>query len=666
MNFAVLAIGCWLLAQPAADSDPYKPKVVPGKSPPAAIEPDLEPPAEPTPAAPDAQPAEAPAPPAAEPAVPPDVAPAEPAAPEAAAPATEQDDPAQPKQLEPLGNVPKQRLRPPELLAEALATPSEGALAGQPVELVQALSRSADRSQQLRIAQAYWRLATAQAAYHWALDAQQSLERYTTSQEASPAVGSARAAASAEVREAELAVSQAQQELADLVGTTGAGLPLCTDRPHVGNYNTLYEEIFGGRPAPPRIRLIHRTLPIRRKAIDAHAEAIVAALDAVAATGEELQGGAANLPAVLAALAQLQRQRQAFLLAVRDYNQEIAEYLFAVARPGTSQRVLVSQLILTPERARAPTDKPSLPPPPGGSTFEEPAGGAQPAAGDSASHEPRTSNYADEVAASVGHGLYGALASLEPAARVQKLAELLHWDRGLPPDAGQSTPLADCLGGVAPSRRMELVTAYWQARECAARYQVDSELVGQLQALSETTAAAYREPGMAAAAVRLHAARQEAEADLLEANLALLSAEFHLTQVAGRPLEEPWILPATPPQSGRYVVADKVGGPAQHWAAAVTMRHGQLEQRAQAVIQADEQRAGLAAGGNTQSSNTSPLDGALWSVSQQREHSLHFLRDLTEYNIAIARYALATLAPNIPGDELVKKLVIERTARGRS
>jgi hypothetical protein len=171
---------------------------------------------------------------------------------------------------------------------------------------------------------------------------------------------------------------------------------------------------------------------------------------------------------------------------------------------------------------------------------------------------------------------------------------------------------------------------------------------------------------MAAAAVRLHAARQIAEADLLAANLALLLAEFHLTQVAGRPLEEPWILPATPPQSGRYIVADKLGGPAQHWAAAVTMRHGQLEQRAQAVIHADEQRAGLASGGNTQPSNTSPLDGALWSVTQQRARSLDFLRDLTEYNIAIARYALATLPPNIPSDELIKKLVIERTARGRS
>jgi hypothetical protein len=293
MNFAAFAIGCWLLAQPAADADPFKPRLVPGKSPPAAIESDLEPPAEPapaepTPAAADAQPpAQEPAPPAA----PPEAAPAEPAAPEASPPAAPPLETAPQEKLEPLGDVPKQKLRPPELLAEALATPTEGGLAGQPLELVQALARSGDRSQQLRIAQAYWRLAMAQAGYHWSLDAEQRLKHYVGSETASPAVASALSAAGADVSDAELSVSQAQQELADLVGTPGGQLPLCVDRPHVGNYNTQYQEIFGARPAPPRIRLIHRTLPIRRKAIDAHAEAIVAALDALEATGEELQGG---------------------------------------------------------------------------------------------------------------------------------------------------------------------------------------------------------------------------------------------------------------------------------------------------------------------------------------------------------------------------------------
>ena len=50
-------------------------------------------------------------------------------------------------------------------------------------------------------------------------------------------------------------------------------------------------------------------------------------------------------------------------------------------------------------------------------------------------------------------------------ARVDKLAGLLHWERALPADAGKPTPLAECLRGVAPAARRALVAAYWTARE---------------------------------------------------------------------------------------------------------------------------------------------------------------------------------------------------------
>ncbi len=56
---------------------------------------------------------------------------------------------------------PHQKLRPPELLAEALTTPREGAVIGKPLTLLTALSRTADRQQQLKITQSYWRLSTA-------------------------------------------------------------------------------------------------------------------------------------------------------------------------------------------------------------------------------------------------------------------------------------------------------------------------------------------------------------------------------------------------------------------------------------------------------------------------------------------------------------------------
>ena len=120
----------------------------------------------------------------------------------------------------------------------------------------------------------------------------------------------------------------------------------------MGDYNTHYNSIFSSRVPPPRIRLIHRTLAVRRKAIDSHAEAIVAALDALESTGEELRDRGQGLATLLATFEQLKHERRAFMADVRAYNQEIAEYAFAVAPPQATGETLVSMLIKT---SRAPS-----------------------------------------------------------------------------------------------------------------------------------------------------------------------------------------------------------------------------------------------------------------------------------------------------------------------
>ena len=93
--------------------------------------------------------------------------------------------------------------------------------------------------------------------------------KYTEDETSKPETLSARAAARADVVDSQLAVVQAQQELAEQMGTQSENqLALAGDRPHVGGYDTHYEEIFSGRAPPPRIQLIHRTLSLRRKAIE--------------------------------------------------------------------------------------------------------------------------------------------------------------------------------------------------------------------------------------------------------------------------------------------------------------------------------------------------------------------------------------------------------------
>ncbi len=566
------------------------------------------------------------------------------------------------------------KLRPPELLAQALEKPVEGALVGTPTTLLTALSRSNDRQQQLRITLAYWKLCTAQADYHWALDQRDRLAQCTRAHTNSAGALSARAAARADVRDAQLAVAQAQEDLVELMGAQGEPTPpLASDRPHVGDYYTLYETIFANRQPPPRIRLIHRTLPVLRQAIDAHGEAIVAAIDALDASAEHFQKSGQGLATILATMEELKRERRLFMSDVRDYNQGFAEYAFVTAQPNADSRALVEMLILTPrgvEPAGAKGSRLRGPAPPGG----PPAEGQRPSEAEPPAAEPRerTTQYQHD-AATEEPGLYQGLVAITDAPqRVQRLSNLLHWDRNMPPDAGEPTTLGDCLRGVAPENRLAVISAYWRAREQAARYQSLTEQAELLNVLPAIANELHRDPGMAEAAVRLQAARKAARAQVFDAHVALLLAEFNLMQAAGRRMDDPWMLPSTAPQSGRYLV--NAGGPrSHHWSEMVRLEHGKLEERADSILQADvhraalvnETRRGAEANATADEIADEPmrLDGALRSIRRQSVATLAFLHDLTEYNIAIAHFALAVLPPTIAADELVKKLVVARTTR---
>jgi hypothetical protein len=580
----------------------------------------------------------------------------------------------------PLNGAARSKLRPPELLAQALEKPGEGALVGTPLTLQAAIARSTDRQQQFKIAQAYWRLCTAQADYHWALDQRDKLAHYTRAHTNSAGTLSARAAARADVRDAQLAVAQAQEDLVDLMDTHAEpSPPLASDRPHVGDYHTYYDTLFANRQPPPRIRLIHRTLPVRRQAIDAHGEAIVAALDALESTGEHFQKSGQGLATILATMEELKRERRLFMADVRDYNQEFAEYAFATAPAGADSKTLVEMLILTSPRSGETPGKGSrlrgagAPESPRGSETEPPARDPQEAT-------EQTTQYQHDRAAGAAEeqGLYqGLLGVTDPPQRVQRLANLLHWDRNLPPDAGEPTTLADCLRGVAPKERLGVIEAYWRTRERVARYQALNEQLEQFNVLPSMAIELRDQPGMAEASVRLQAARRAAHAAVIDAHVALLVAEFGLMQATGRRLDDPWVLPSTPPQSGRYHVAagtaTRENTRAHHWSEMIRLQHEKLQERADAIIQSDVHRAVLVnetrrgadpgATENDLADEPMRLDGALRSILRQNRATLAFLEDLTAYNITIAQFALAALPATISSDELVKKLVIARTAR---
>jgi hypothetical protein len=671
MNYVMIAVSWCLFAQPAGEPGTFEP--IPLKAGQAAPPAGLDHVPDPT-AVPGNQPV---AVPGDQPvAVPGDLAPAGEAwqDPPAADGSLERPDPYRstedqvPGEMEPLEGRPQQKLRPPELIAEALENPKQEALDGTPISMSQALARARDRGQQLGIAQSYWKLAAAQAEYHWALKLRVVLGDYTQPHANLAGALGAQAAAEADVRDAQLSVKQAQQQLADLLGPGSAGdLPLTIDRPHVGDYRTYYETIFGSRAPPPRIRLIHRTLPVRRKAIDAHAEAIVAASDAVDASGEQFRASGQGLSTFMGSIDLLKRERRAFVAEVRDYNLDIAEYAFAVAPADVQSDTLVSMLIRTsppaasPTRARGENAAPST-----RKTLRKPLPDKTDSADDP---DDWTSNYPNEPDASADDpGMYQALLAVtHHPLRVQKLGNLLHWDRNLPPESGQPVALAECLRDVPTQDRLAVIHAYWQARECAARFQVLTELQEQLSALQSIAIPQRDQPGMAEAGVRLQAARRSARAAILDAQLALVAAQFELTQVSGRPLADSWLLPSTPPQSGRYVVSKRSRRGA-HWADVTTLEYEKLRHRADAVIQSDAHRAELVlearqneTGASAADEHMTPLDRVIWATQQQNEHTLAFLDDLTQYNMAIANYALITLPASLSGDEFAGKLAIARS-----
>jgi hypothetical protein len=577
--------------------------------------------------------------------------------------------------MQSLGNQPRQRLRPPELIAEALENPKQAALVGTPLTLSQALSKARDRQQQLAITKAYWRLTAAQADYHWSLAQRDLLRDQTRAHTNQPGTLSARANARADVRTSQLAVESAQAELATLMGDTGDhAAHLASDRPHVGDYRTYYESLFGNRQPPARLRLVQRTLPVRRKAIDAHGEAIVAALDAVESTGEQFRTTGHGLSTLLDGIDQLKRQRQAFIAEVREYNVDIADYAFAVAPAGAGSDTLVSMLIRTstpataaePDRAADPAE-PAL-----RRTYRPDAADGNQGAllNSSSAGESRTAYYA-QAAEENDRGWYEALLDVaSPPVRVQKLGNLLHWDRNLSADAGQPIGLAECLHDVPPQNRLAAIGAFWHAREKAANLQLLHDQLEQLNALQSLALPQPGEPGRAEAAVRLQAARRSTRAAILDAQVAFMTSQADLMQVLGRSQDANWIVPSTPPQAGRYQVAIRARrGYARgaKWAEKLGLQYDKLHHRADALMQADAHRSELLRTARQPDGQVglddqmSPLDRVLWALERENQLARGFLQDLTEYNMAIANYAILTLPETVSGDQLAGKLAIARS-----
>jgi hypothetical protein len=259
--------------------------------------------------------------------------------------------------------------------------------------------------------------------------------------------------------------------------------------------------------------------------------------------------------------------------------------------------------------------------------------------------------------------LYPALRDRSSADQARQLALVLCWEPAAVTAESAPIPLADYLVNVPAERRRDAIASYWQAHFHAARAQLLAQQLEQFEALGGTIASeGLQGPGGAEAMLLVRAAQLAAQADARNAQIERLTAQWSLTQAAGRPLTgSPWLIAETPPHAGGYrlqlneLPRELATAPTiQRLAATIPQLRAALVDRAAAVVAADDARGNMALDPTFSMAETRQ---ALQAISDQTTETAAFLARLTDYNIEIAAYANAVLPPATGSESLVRALV---------
>lgn len=245
-----------------------------------------------------------------------------------------------------------------ELLEQA-ATPVEpggrpvaaAGLGMRPLPLLEALERSGDRGRRLWITQAYWNVAEQAVVLRWTADAAERLELVAPGSEPHDRATLDVAIASrlADVAAAKSKLVSAQQELVDLVRLPASEpLPWPVDQPLTTSYETHFDVLFASRIATGRIRAINRALPLQHEELEARAAAVLAAETALEMAEHDHARARRPIESVIAAHETLLTQQRALAAAVTRYNDDIVEYVMAVADLSVPDDRFASMLIATP------------------------------------------------------------------------------------------------------------------------------------------------------------------------------------------------------------------------------------------------------------------------------------------------------------------------------
>lgn len=118
-----------------------------------------------------------------------------------------------------IAQPPAVSLRPTtaQLVADALSLPPGNTIGGQPVPLVSVVATVLERQRQIEAVHAYWRLAEAIGEFHFCQERQQQIARLRAANGEATDLRTARAVATAQIREAEVQIATAQHDLAEIL-----------------------------------------------------------------------------------------------------------------------------------------------------------------------------------------------------------------------------------------------------------------------------------------------------------------------------------------------------------------------------------------------------------------------------------------------------------------
>ena len=237
--------------------------------------------------------------------------------------------------------------KPADLLKNLLTPAEQQKLAGSPFSLADAVQGTQSRLQQSQRVALYWDLSKAVSDYYLTVREELDLQSQRNGLlQADREWDDAQAGATARRKTALGAVKVAQLRLQKACGRAGgAALPVPSDLPHCGAYQSKYDKIFQGRTSREAEQLAN-LLPLRHRQLTQLSTETTDALNWHSRVSQQ-RGAQDGATLLLKAYEQLALQRRAFVSAAYQYNSEIARYTELAVPQDVAPVRLVAMLIQT-------------------------------------------------------------------------------------------------------------------------------------------------------------------------------------------------------------------------------------------------------------------------------------------------------------------------------